>query len=188
MVANACPHRGASLFFGRNEEEGLRCVYHGWKFDVDGDCVDMPSEPPESNFKSRCGSGRTRASSATAWSGPTWGRARCRRRCPSFECNTAAPEIVLPPRLRVLRLQLGAVDRGRHRLVAHRLPALASDARGAVGGAGRLRPGDVEQRPHAEPRWPTPMDYGAVYAGQRRWDDEGATTTASPSSSCPSTR
>jgi phenylpropionate dioxygenase-like ring-hydroxylating dioxygenase large terminal subunit len=53
IVVNACPHRGASLFFGRNEEEGLRCVYHGWKFDVDGACVDMPSEPPESNFKSK---------------------------------------------------------------------------------------------------------------------------------------
>ncbi len=35
VVADACPHRGASLFFGRNEEEGLRCVYHGWKFDTD---------------------------------------------------------------------------------------------------------------------------------------------------------
>jgi phenylpropionate dioxygenase-like ring-hydroxylating dioxygenase large terminal subunit len=53
LVANSCPHRGASLFFGRNEEEGLRCVYHGWKFDVDGNCVDMPSEPAESNFKSK---------------------------------------------------------------------------------------------------------------------------------------
>ncbi len=53
LVASACPHRGASLFFGRNEEEGLRCVYHGWKFDVDGSCVDMPSEPVESNFKSK---------------------------------------------------------------------------------------------------------------------------------------
>jgi nitrite reductase/ring-hydroxylating ferredoxin subunit len=53
VVASACPHRGASLFFGRNEEEGLRCVYHGWKFDVTGACVDMPSEPAESNFKSK---------------------------------------------------------------------------------------------------------------------------------------
>jgi phenylpropionate dioxygenase-like ring-hydroxylating dioxygenase large terminal subunit len=53
IVQNACPHRGASLFFGRNEEEGLRCVYHGWKFDVAGQCVDMPSEPAESNFKSK---------------------------------------------------------------------------------------------------------------------------------------
>src|SRR5687768_11902625 len=51
LIAANCPHRGASLFFGRNEEEGLRCVYHGWKFDVTGACVDMPNEPPESNFK-----------------------------------------------------------------------------------------------------------------------------------------
>src|SRR4051794_38000773 len=48
-----CPHRGASLFFGRNEESGLRCVYHGWKYDVDGRCVDMPNEPAESSFKAR---------------------------------------------------------------------------------------------------------------------------------------
>jgi phenylpropionate dioxygenase-like ring-hydroxylating dioxygenase large terminal subunit len=53
LIRNACPHRGASLFFGRNEEEGLRCVYHGWKFDVSGACVDMPSEPAESNFKTK---------------------------------------------------------------------------------------------------------------------------------------
>ena len=53
LIQNACPHRGASLFFGRNEEDGLRCVYHGWKFDVSGACVDMPSEPAESNFKSK---------------------------------------------------------------------------------------------------------------------------------------
>jgi phenylpropionate dioxygenase-like ring-hydroxylating dioxygenase large terminal subunit len=53
LIQNACPHRGASLFFGRNEENGLRCVYHGWKFDTDGRCVDMPSEPSESNFKTK---------------------------------------------------------------------------------------------------------------------------------------
>ena len=45
-----CPHRNANLFWGRNEEEGLRCVYHGWKFDADGRCVDMPSEPPSSRY------------------------------------------------------------------------------------------------------------------------------------------
>ena len=45
-----CPHRLVHLYFGRNEECGLRCVYHGWKFDVDGNCVDQPSEPPETNF------------------------------------------------------------------------------------------------------------------------------------------
>ncbi len=53
LIDNNCPHRRASLFFGRNEESGLRCVYHGWKFDVNGECVDMPSEPAESNFKDK---------------------------------------------------------------------------------------------------------------------------------------
>jgi phthalate 4,5-dioxygenase oxygenase subunit len=53
LIQANCPHRGASLFFGRNEEDGLRCVYHGWKFDCTGACVDMPSEPEESTFKLR---------------------------------------------------------------------------------------------------------------------------------------
>ncbi len=53
LVDERCPHRNASLFFGRNEKSGLRCVYHGWKFDVEGRCVDMPSEPASSNFKNR---------------------------------------------------------------------------------------------------------------------------------------
>ena len=53
LIQNHCPHRGASLFYGRNEEDGLRCVYHGWKYDVTGQCVDMPSEPEESNFKTK---------------------------------------------------------------------------------------------------------------------------------------
>jgi phthalate 4,5-dioxygenase oxygenase subunit len=53
LLANNCPHRGASLFFGRNEESGLRCVYHGWKFDAEGSCIDMPNEPAESDFRTR---------------------------------------------------------------------------------------------------------------------------------------
>ena len=53
IVDAFCPHRRAPLFFGRNEECGLRCVYHGWKFDTSGACVDMPNEPPESTFKER---------------------------------------------------------------------------------------------------------------------------------------
>src|SRR5436190_5480038 len=43
MLATNCPHRGAALFFGRNEENGLRCIYHGWKFDVNGECVNLPN-------------------------------------------------------------------------------------------------------------------------------------------------
>ncbi len=53
LLGANCSHRGAPLFFGRNEERGLRCVYHGWKFDVAGRCVDQPNEPPESTFKDK---------------------------------------------------------------------------------------------------------------------------------------
>ncbi|MGH6769763.1 MAG: Rieske 2Fe-2S domain-containing protein [Xanthobacteraceae bacterium] len=53
LLDERCPHRTASLFFGRNEECGLRCVYHGWKFDVEGNCVDLPSEPRDYNLQSR---------------------------------------------------------------------------------------------------------------------------------------
>jgi nitrite reductase/ring-hydroxylating ferredoxin subunit len=48
-----CAHRGVSLWFGRNEENGLRCPYHGWKFDVTGQCVDVPSEPEDSQLSKR---------------------------------------------------------------------------------------------------------------------------------------
>ncbi|HEX3992841.1 MAG TPA: Rieske 2Fe-2S domain-containing protein, partial [Acetobacteraceae bacterium] len=51
LLDELCPHRLASLYFGRNEECGLRCVYHGWKFDVAGACVDMMNEPAENDFK-----------------------------------------------------------------------------------------------------------------------------------------
>ena len=53
LVDEFCAHRCASLFLGRNGECGLRCVYHGWKYDVEGNCVDMPNEPPESSFKDK---------------------------------------------------------------------------------------------------------------------------------------
>jgi phenylpropionate dioxygenase-like ring-hydroxylating dioxygenase large terminal subunit len=53
VLDHRCPHRCASLFFGRNEEDGLRCVYHGWKFDADGNCVDMPNVAPAYDFKDK---------------------------------------------------------------------------------------------------------------------------------------
>ncbi len=53
ILDHACPHRCASLFFGRNEEGGLRCIYHGWKFDVEGNCLEMANVPPHQDFKSK---------------------------------------------------------------------------------------------------------------------------------------
>jgi phenylpropionate dioxygenase-like ring-hydroxylating dioxygenase large terminal subunit len=51
LVGQYCMHRQMDLFFGRNEENGIRCVYHGWKFDADGKCVDLPTEPKTSKYK-----------------------------------------------------------------------------------------------------------------------------------------
>jgi phenylpropionate dioxygenase-like ring-hydroxylating dioxygenase large terminal subunit len=53
LIDAFCPHRRAPLFFGRNEECGLRCVYHGWKFDRHGNCVDMPSEPAGTTLQAK---------------------------------------------------------------------------------------------------------------------------------------
>jgi phthalate 4,5-dioxygenase oxygenase subunit len=53
LLQEFCAHRRASLFLGRNEQGGLRCVYHGWKYDVEGSCLDMPNEPSESSFKDK---------------------------------------------------------------------------------------------------------------------------------------
>ncbi len=51
LVEEHCSHRGTSLYHGRVEEDGLRCMYHGWKYDRSGQCIDTPAEPPDSNFK-----------------------------------------------------------------------------------------------------------------------------------------
>jgi phthalate 4,5-dioxygenase oxygenase subunit len=53
VVGAHCPHRRASLVLGRNEECGLRCLYHGWKIDVAGNILEMPSEPADSRFKEK---------------------------------------------------------------------------------------------------------------------------------------
>ncbi len=50
LIDEFCAHRGVSLWFGRNEENGIRCPYHGWKFATDGKCLEVPSEPAESGF------------------------------------------------------------------------------------------------------------------------------------------
>jgi phthalate 4,5-dioxygenase oxygenase subunit len=69
FVQDRCPHRGAGFYFGRNEESGLRCAYHGWKFDVAGNCVDMPNEPAGSNFKNKV---RITAYRGADFGGVTW--------------------------------------------------------------------------------------------------------------------
>src|SRR5262245_37699018 len=53
LMDEFCAHRGVSLWFARNAECGLRCPYHGWKYDVTGQCVELPSEGPEGPMRKR---------------------------------------------------------------------------------------------------------------------------------------
>ncbi|HTI86598.1 MAG TPA: Rieske 2Fe-2S domain-containing protein [Alphaproteobacteria bacterium] len=53
LIQRGCPHRCTDLSFGRIEDGGLRCLYHGWLFDVKGNCLEMPAEPPESRYKEK---------------------------------------------------------------------------------------------------------------------------------------
>ncbi len=53
LIGEFCPHRWASLYYGRIEETGIRCVYHAWKFGLDGQCMEMPNEPPETDFSDK---------------------------------------------------------------------------------------------------------------------------------------
>jgi phthalate 4,5-dioxygenase len=89
VMDQRCPHRCASLFLGRNEENGIRCVYHGWKFDVDGNCVDMASVPAHQDFKTKV---KAKAYRATEQNGVIWVYMGNRAEAPPF------------PGLEVLRL------------------------------------------------------------------------------------
>ncbi len=69
IVEPHCPHRGADLYYGRNEECGLRCSYHGWKFDIEGNCVDLPTSPPASTYKDTI---KLLAYPVREWGGIVW--------------------------------------------------------------------------------------------------------------------
>lgn len=51
LLGEHCSHRGTSLYYGRVEDNGLRCLYHGWLYSRDGSCLETPGEPPDSNFR-----------------------------------------------------------------------------------------------------------------------------------------
>jgi nitrite reductase/ring-hydroxylating ferredoxin subunit len=50
LIADHCVHRGASLLYGRTEERGIACAYHGWLYDTTGNCLETPTEPAESSI------------------------------------------------------------------------------------------------------------------------------------------
>src|SRR3954454_19188546 len=69
LVEPRCPHRGAHLVWGRNEECGLRCVYHGWKFAVDGRAMDLPNVPKASSYHEKI---RLRSWPVREWGDILW--------------------------------------------------------------------------------------------------------------------
>lgn len=165
MLAENCPHRGASLFFGRNEECGLRCPYHGWKYDVTGRCVDMPNEPEESNFKEKI---RARAYPCRDVNGVIWvymGPHESPPPLPAYEVNTLAPEFVSPPRMMLeecnwVQALEGDIDSSHIDFVHARLNK-DSKYRGTY---------HRDKRPRLEV---LPTAYGACYTARRQWDDDG---------------
>ena len=88
IIDEYCPHRRVSLVFGRNEECGLRCLYHGWKMDVDGNVVEMTSEPPESGFAEKV---KVKAYPAREWGGFVWTYMGPAGTTPEFEPPAFAP-------------------------------------------------------------------------------------------------
>ncbi len=83
-----CPHRRASLVFGRNEEGGLRCLYHGWKMDVQGQVLEMVSEPPASSFKDKV---KHVAYPTKEWGGFVWAYMGPAETMPEFKPPAWAP-------------------------------------------------------------------------------------------------
>jgi phthalate 4,5-dioxygenase len=92
LIDEFCAHRGVSLWFGRNEECGLRCPYHGWKFDFTGQCIEVPSEPEESGFAKKI---KLRSYPLVERGGVLWtymGPAQDQPPLPEWEFATVAPE------------------------------------------------------------------------------------------------
>ena len=166
----SCPHRGASLFFGRNEEAGLRCVYHGWKFDTTGACVDMPSEPAESNFKSKV---RVKAYPCNDVNHMVWvymGPRAVPPPFPAFEINTLPPENVAPPAIMMEEANWmqnieGDLDTAHLDWLHARR---SEDAPAPPLGIPGTWTKDFQPRLDV-----VRTDYGAFYSGIRTWDDDG---------------
>jgi phthalate 4,5-dioxygenase oxygenase subunit len=81
VMDHRCPHRCASLFYGRNEEGGIRCVYHGWKFDTDGNCLEMPNLQPSQDFKHKV---HAKAYKVAERAGVIWVYMGARAEAPAF--------------------------------------------------------------------------------------------------------
>ena len=163
LLEEHCPHRRVSLFFGRNEDCGLRCVYHGWKFDVDGRCVDMMNEPEELSFADKI---RTTAYPTVEVGGVIWaylGPEARRPPLPKFAWTQAPPthrhvSKVIQESNWLQGLE-GGIDTS-HVPILHRVLSADSARPG-------FKPGDPFVRGKAPILELDVTDYGYRYAGLR---------------------
>ncbi len=168
VLGEHCLHRRASLAFGRNEECGLRCLYHGWKFDVEGNVVDMPSEAPGAaqrlGKKTRCYPAREGGGFIWIWMGP-------RDEMHEWEPPAWAP--TAETRTSIVKMHVGcnwaqvlegSID-SAHSSSLHstNMPAAEVDSAKATDTAW-LRP-SVDKAPRLQFE---PMSYGFRYAAIRR--------------------
>ena len=103
LLDELCPHRKASLVLGRNEECGLRCLYHGWKMDVDGNVVAMSSEPEGSPLMNKV---KARAYPVTEWGGFVWAWLGEAQEAPEFDPPAFAPREDVP--IAILKIRVPA--------------------------------------------------------------------------------
>ena len=184
VMEHRCPHRCASLFFGRNEEGGLRCVYHGWKFDVEGNCLDMPNVPPAQDFKAPHQGQGLQGGRARGLRLDLHGQ-RARSAAAAQRRGADAARGRAPHARAHARVQLVPVARGRHRHLAFRLPACR-----------RRQDGGRRSRPRSTAgRWATgrrttsrPRPSGARCTRRTGRPSPAPTTTASPISCSRSSR
>jgi phthalate 4,5-dioxygenase oxygenase subunit len=173
-VAEACPHRGASMYFGRNEECGLRCQYHGWKFDREGTLVDLPTEREGSRAQQHfMDKVRIRAYPCHEVNHMIWvymGPRETPPPFPPFEINTIPEEWCQNPAIMMeeanwLQNMEGDLDSVHlnwlHRRLAADSPAPPSGIRGFWSPDPTPPALDVER-----------TSYGAYYTSQRGWQDE----------------
>ncbi len=175
VMEEQCPHRKASLFYGRNEEGGLRCLYHGWKFDVSGQCVDMSSEPAESGL---CSKVQHKAYPVEECGGIVWIYMGPRETMTPFQRPTFAPSDTT--RIAHLKVVIecnwaqgleGAID-SAHSSSLHStdMPAARVNSSTATGTAWQRPSTDKSPRLQAQE-----TDYGFRYAAIRRPIQNAAT-------------
>ena len=165
LVDEFCPHRRASLWFGRNEESGLRCVYHGWKFDVEGNCLEQMNEP-----EPFCHKVRLTAYPAVEMGGLIWAYMGPRDKMPAppaFEW-TQVPEThrhvsKVWEECNWLQALEGGIDTS-HAPIMHRLLTDKSTR-------GGLKPSNPFVRGKAPNLRVDITDYGYLYAGVRPLGD-----------------